>query len=211
MDPEAYVRSIERSSHGFVEDEQSLEDLVAVLDAMGVMDWARIGNRAYPPQYALSLGSHQPNPVAVSRLRDKLGRIPRVDPMMYDILFNAEGGDFMRDGPTWDVVKWMQVPELQGWLPGMGWITSTFMFEPYPVYSIPAVERSPMSLGDLDYQVLLKNSTVMRGGGGQITRDIRERNAKKQEARKATRADQDRDFADYYRGLFKKAAEEQGL
>lgn len=182
-----------------------LEELLA---EFGIADWVKDGNRCYPPNYVHALGRCRASPAVVQRLRDELSSVPRVNPEDYDILFNLEGSGVLPE-PTWDVVKWLRIPESAGWLPGYGW-TACVVADPYPIYHIPA-SRGLLSLGDQDFNHLRRNATVLREGGKGIDRSMLENNLATQAAMSQRRADEDLDFAEYYRGLFRKDAEDKGI
>lgn len=171
-------------------------------------EWRRERNRAYPPYYAYAKGRYPANPRAVEKLRRNLRRVPRVNPEDYDILLNIEGSSWIEDGPTWDIVKWVSWPEFSGVVPGVG-VMTVVCYEPLPIYHIPAW-RSPLSLGDSDFNEILRNAVTIRGGE-EISEEILESNRAKYEAAQARRMDEDLDFAEYYRGLFKKTAENLGI
>lgn len=184
------------------------EQLEALMGEFGLADWVKIGNRCYPPNYAYGLGRYPAHPDAVARLREELASVPRLRPEEYDILFNVEGSGVL-PGPTWDVVKWMRIPEAAGWFPGLGF-AAVVVEDPYPVYDFPAT-RDPLSLGDRDFNQLRANATTLRDGGKGIDRRMLENNLLVQEQKKQRREDEDLDFAEYYRDLFKSDAEERGI
>jgi len=171
--------------------------------------WVRIRDKAYPPAYAYGLGKYRAHPAAVARMRREISSVPRVRPEQYDILLNIEGTNPLYPGPTWDIVKWMRVPENVGWMPGWGW-TAIVLLEPYPVYDVPAW-RDPLSLSDRDYAHLRRNATTMREGGEGLNRDLYEHNLRKQFDRQRRREEEDLDFAAYYRDAFRRSAEEMGI
>ena len=183
-----------------------LEQLMA---EFGVGEWKRVNNKAYPPWYVFSLGRYRPHPMAVQRVRDAIASVPRVRPEDYDILFNIEGSHPIYPGPTWDVVKWMRSPEFSGWMPGHGW-SATVLLEPYPVWGIPA-ERDPLSLSDWDFNQLRQNATTLRDGGKGINQELLKNNLRRQAERERVRAEEDLDFAEYYRNVFKRNAKELGI
>lgn len=173
-------------------------------------EWTRVDGRAYPPYYAYSLGRYRANPAAKKKLRRALQTVPRVDPELYDILFNIEGGSLELEGPTWDIVKWVPWPELTGLVPAAGYMTAV-VWEPYPIYHFPAA-RDPMTLGDEDFNHLFRYSTTLREGGGEeIDQEILERNKKREESERRRQASEDLGFAHYYRDAFKEFAEERGI
>lgn len=183
-----------------------LEDFLREFD---VTEWRRHAGKAYPECYAYGQSRYPAHPRAVERMRDCLRSVPRVNPDDYDILFNIEGGDPVSQAPTWDVVKWLRVPEHVGWLAGHGWLT-VVLYDPYPVYSIPAT-RSPLSLSDWDFNQMRRNATTLREGGEGINREMLENNLLKEQQRKEERSEADLDFAEYYRTQFKRTAEELGI
>lgn len=183
-----------------------LEQLLSEFEATG---WIRRNGRAYPDCYAFALGRYRAHPRAVDRMRRALRSVPRVDPDDYDILFNVEGGDPAHTGPTWDVVKWLRVPEMLGWLPGHGW-SAVVLLDPFPVYCLPA-PRSPLSLSDFDFNQMRRNATTLRSGGEGLNREMLENNLKRQADRQAERSEADLDFAEYYRTHFRRTAEELGI
>lgn len=183
-----------------------LEELMGEFEATG---WARVGEKSYPPCYAYALGRYRANPEAVERMRWELSSVPRVNPEEYDILLNIEGSDVMAPGPTWDVVKWMRIPEIAGCLPGYGWM-ATVTLDPFPVYWIPAA-RGVMSLSDRDFNQMRQNATTLRDGGKGINKRMLHNNLKVQEDARKRRADEDLDFAEYYRDLFKREGEALGV
>jgi len=185
------------------------ELLDALMDEFEATDWVRIEGKAYPPSYAMALGRYRAHPDAVARMRRELATIPRFEPDEYDILFNIDGGNPAWPGPTWDVVKWMKMPEYLGYIPGHGH-TAVVLLEPYPVYDMPAW-RSPLSMSHYDFNRMRRNSTTLREGGRGIDRELVENNLKRQADRARVREDEDRDFADYYRDLFRKQADELGV
>lgn len=178
------------------------------LEDFGVGEWTRRRNKAYPDCYAFA-ERYRCNPLAVARLRREISTVPRVRPEDYDILFNVEGSHPYLPGPTWDVVKWMPMPEWLGWLPGAGW-TAVVLLEPFPVYGIPAA-RSPLSLGDWDFNQLRQNATTRGEGGKGLSEELLRNNLRKQAERRAAQESVDLDFAEYYRGVFKRQAEELGI
>jgi hypothetical protein len=173
----------------------------------GLADWTEIGGYAYPEAYAFAR-RHRPPPKAVARLRVFLKSVPRANPLDYDILFNVEGLVGVWEGPTWDIVKWMRVPKVQGVWPGVGPLI-TVNREPFPVYHIPALVRDPLTLGHRDFEIMLQNSTTLQPGS-EINDRVMEHNLKKQDERRDQRRQADLEFAEYYRGLFRDLAEEQG-
>lgn len=174
-----------------------------------VSDWHREAERAYPPNYVYGMRRFPCPPGALAKLRRFLRTIPRARPEDYEILLNIEGSDFTKPGPTWDIVKWMAVPEVQGFVPGIGSVVNVG-YEPFPVYHISALERGPLSLSDRDWDHLRKVCTT-----GQDPREISERlldrNMKRQMEEEQRREDWELDFAEYYRDLYKVVAEELGI
>lgn len=183
--------------------------LEELMSEFGATDWVRVGEKSYPPNYAFALGRYPTNPAAVAMMRRELSSVPRVDPEAYDILFNVEGSDVLAPGPTWDVVKWLRIPEMVGYVPGHGWMAAVLL-DPFPVYSIPAT-RDPMSLSDRDFNKMRMDATTLRDGGKGINRRLLRNNLKVQEEKRQRRADEDLDFAEYYRTMFKREAEEIGV
>lgn len=171
-------------------------------------EWSRFKGRAYPPYYAYALGRYRVNPAAVEKMRRAIRTVPRVDPEDYDILFNVEGGSIEFTGPSWDIVKWVAMPELSGIVPGAGFMTS-IVWEPYPIYHFPA-HRDPMSLGDEDWMHLFHYANAIRGGDA-IDQEIRDANEDRLEEKRRRRADEDLAFAEHNRDRFKTIAEERGI
>jgi len=187
--------------------DELLEQLMGEFDAA---DWKREGNKAYPPWYCFAQGGrYRAHPEAVRKVREAIASVPRVNPEDYDILFNAEGSHPVYPGPTWDIVKWMRCPEHLGWLPGHGW-AAVVLLEPYPVWGIPA-RRDPLSLSDWDFNQLRRNATTLRDGGKGISEELLKNNLRRQAERSQARADADLEFAEYYRDLFKRNAQELGI
>jgi len=172
-------------------------------------EWSRHDDKAYPPCYAYGLSKYKPHPEAVARLREEIASIPRVRPDDYDILLNIEGTNPMFPGPTWDVVKWMPMPEFEGWIPGHGFV-AVVLLEPYPVYSMPAW-RDPLSMSDYDFNTLRQNATTMREGGKGIDKELLKNNLRKQGERRNQRIEADLDFGEYYRNHFRELSEELGI
>jgi hypothetical protein len=181
-----------------------------LIDSLGLGEWHREANRSYPDQYVYGLGRHVAHPAAVRRLREEVSVIPRVVPEDYDILFNAEGADMHRPGPTWDLVKWVPMLEPHGYLPGMGWVTGV-VYEPLPFYHISAVIRSLDSLGDRDFEVIRRNATTLRGGSKGLWDDSRRRNEHEMEGRRRQRADEELAIAHDVRPLVARMADEAGV
>lgn len=191
-----------------VEAGLSQELLDQFFEELGISGWVREDRKAYPPMYAYSLGRYRTNAAAIRKMREAIKTVPRVDPELYDILFNVEGGTIEMEGPTWDIVKWIEMPEMAGLIPGAGYMAA-IVLEPYPIYHLPA-RRDPMSLSDSDWNHLFAASTTLKGGD-QISREIRESNRKKKERRHESRADDDLQMAKYMRGAFKDFAEDKGI
>lgn len=176
-------------------------------EEFGLADWTRERGRSLPPCYAYSR-RNRANPAAVRRMRRALSRVPRVNPEDYDILLNIEGSDWGYLGPTWDVVKWVRMPELSGMIPGVGFMV-TIVEEPYPVYSIPAT-REPLSLSDHDWSKMLRNAVTVRGGD-EISEELIQQERERIEERHRRRIDEDLDFAEYNRTRFRRIAEDLGI
>jgi hypothetical protein len=185
------------------------ESLVeALFEHLGLLEWRRVGGKAYPEEYALA-AAYPANPAVVARMRREIACVPRVNPLDYEILFNAEGTDIHRPGPTWDIVKWVPMPEAQGFLPRAGGWLTVVLLEPVPVYSISAVIRPLETLGDRDFEVLRRNA-ITREGGRRQRQEIQESNEAKREALERQRADDDEMFGRELRPLVKRLAEEKG-
>lgn len=172
-------------------------------------EWMRHEDKAYPPCYAYGRGRYRAHPDAVARLREEIASIPRVDVDLYDILLNIEGTDPMFPGPTWDVVKWMRMPEFQGFMPGHGFV-AVVLLEPFPVYTIPGW-RDPLSLSDYDFNQLRENAVTLRDGGKGISRELLKNNLRRQAENRQRRSEEDLDFAEYYRTRFRRMSEELGI
>lgn len=185
------------------------DQLERLMGEFEVADWTRSQDKAYPPWYAYSLGRYRAHPDAVQKVRDSIRSIPRVNPEDYDILFNIEGSHPIFPGPTWDIVKWMRVPDALGWLPGHGW-AAVVLLEPYPVWGIPA-GRDPLSLSDWDFNNLRRNATTLRDGGKGISEELVKNNLRRQAEARAQREAADLEFAEYYRDMFRRNAEELGI
>ena len=155
---------------------------------------------SFPRQYA-NWARYRASQAAVSKMQRALARVPRCNPNDYDILFNTENG-------TWDVVKWMRSPKLLGDVPGLGPIIG-IVRDPFCVYHIPAT-RSPMSLGERDWEIMRRNSLTLRDPHA-LTQELIDRSLSKKRDRDRIQADEDHDFASYYRTQFKRAAEELGI
>jgi len=184
----------------------SEEELDALMEQFGATDWVRIAGKAYPPNYAYALGRYRADPAAVQKMREAIASVPRLNPLDYDILFNIEGGDpRFPETPTWDVVKWIRWPEAQGYLPGHGGLICV-LEEPSPVYNYLAW-RGSNGITDDDFSMMRRNATTMRGGGQAIDKAMMENNLAVQADNQRRRSDEDLDFANYYRNVFKKEAE----
>jgi hypothetical protein len=175
-----------------------LEELLA---ALGDADWVKVGDRNYPPHYFYSLGRYTANPEDVDRMRSALGGIPRVDPSLYDILFNAVLH-------TWDIVKWVSLPEPVGTVGSYGY-GSAVVLEPIDVYSIPARKRDPSTLGELDWNWLRRWCTTTNGGA-LLNQDL----AASEQARLAHLEEQRREhegeLAEYLHGLARRIRDATG-
>jgi hypothetical protein len=138
-------------------DPHADDPLLEILEA----DWVCIGDRNYPPQYFYSLGRYRAHEEDVERMRRAISGLPRVHAADYDILFNAVT-------LTWDIVKWVALPEPLGLLGARAGFTSRVVREPFDVYSIPAGRRDPSTLGELDW-LFLRRFCVTTRGGDEIT------------------------------------------
>ncbi|HET7321072.1 MAG TPA: hypothetical protein VFI96_01135 [Longimicrobiaceae bacterium] len=173
------------------------EATLAVLAA----PWKQRGDRNYPPFYYYALGRYMASPRDVTRLRNALRGIPRVDPSRYDILFNSLTIE-------WDVVKWCDLPEPMGYLNGRHAVRT--VLEPEPVYSIDAKTRNPSTLGAVDFE-RLRSLCVSLRGGSVVDAEIDAENERWQADMERELQDREYDLASYYRGVFKQAAEETGI
>ena len=171
-----------------------------MMDAWDASEEFEVGGYSYPRQYALARALRPPR-AAVAKMRRAVGKIPRVNPADYDILFNSEQG-------TWDVVKWIRSPKWIGYLPGLGMVIG-LVREPYSVYFIGA-SRSPSSLGERDWELMRRNSITLRSPDA-LTAELLGRAMEKRRDEQRRREDADRDFASYYRDLFKRSAQELGI
>lgn len=180
-------------------NESPLEEL---LDALEDADWRQIGDRNYPPHYFYALGRYRAADEDVARMRAALDGIPRVDPRLYDILFNP----LLR---TWDIVKWVALPEPIGTVPGIGYC-SRVILEPIDVYSIPATQRDPSTLGEQDWLYMRRWCTTTRGGDV-LSAELRESELRRLAALEQEREAAEHDLAGYLRGLLKRLNAETGL
>jgi len=200
IDPEEMLTGIEMAGL----DQQTTAALLELLESV---EWRREAGKAYPPQYAVSR-AYRPPEQAQQQLRRRLRRFPRVRPDRYEILFNLEGADFTFDGPSWDIVKWVRFPEAMGLLIGKGCMT-VVVYEPFVIHSIPG-NRSPLSITDAEVIELMRNSVTLRSSQ-EIDEKMKQTNLKRLEDERARQADEALAFAEYYRNLFRRAAEEMGI
>lgn len=177
-------------------EEEAGDPLLDVVDA----PWKQLGDRNYPPWYFYSLGRYTAHPQDVERMRQAIRGTPRVIPERYDILFNA----LLH---TWDIVCWAPATE-SILLAGEPAVRA--VLEPVDVYSIPAKSRDPGTLGEWDWEQMRRRCVTLRGGDT-ITEEMKAANAEWQRAEEARLADAEYDLASYYKGLFRRMADETGL
>lgn len=183
--------------HDFDPGADYADPLLEILDA----PWVAVGERNYPPHYFYALGRYPVHAAAIERMRRALAGTPRLNPADYDILFNSVT-------QQWDIVKWCPMPEPVGALGGYGHMTRVVL-EPIDVYSIPARERDPFSLGEADWTFLRARCVTTRGG--QVVNDeIEENNHAALAALEAEREAAEHDLAGWMRGLLRKLNDETG-
>lgn len=171
-----------------------------ILDALFSSD-VRVGRRVYPGWYAASLGRFKPNRLDVERMRRAIGGIPRVDPQLYDILFNSETRE-------WVIVKWSADLDI------IGYVGRSFVYEmierPIEVYEIDARRRGPSSLSEKDWLHLRAHCVTLHDA-----RAISKRTFDAQNKVKLDRAteigDQEHDMLSYHHQMFRKLGEESGM
>lgn len=163
--------------------------------------YRRVGDRNYPPQFYAGL-AHRAHPADVARMRRALAGIPRLDPRDYDILLNAETQE-------WSIVKWIALPEVVMVVPD-GTVLVQVIREPFPVYDIDARKRSPMSLGEKDWERMRSLCVTMRDPAA-ITGDLRESQAAHDRDRAREAADFEHDLLSYYHAAIRREAEETGM
>lgn len=160
------------------------------------------GDRNYPFHYWLGMAKYRAHPDDVDRMRRGIASVPRVQPELYDILFN---------GITrcWDIVKWVAMPEPVGVIDGYGFI-SRVVYEPVDVYSIRAWLRDPSTLGEADF-IHMRRWAVTTRGGEKLTEELHESDQRRLAALEAERAAAEADTAEYLHKLLKRMRDETGL
>ncbi len=186
------------SLHDALQADPAIAEMM--LDLFVETEFVERDGMAYPRCYGL-VRRFPCQPEARTRMREALGRMPRVNGDDYDILFNSEHS-------TWDIVKWVRAPKWIGDIPGLGPMVGIIR-EPFSVYTIPA-SRSPVTLGERDWEIMRRNSVTLRDPQA-LTAELLEHNLAKRADRAGVQADADRDFADYYRDAFRRQAEELGV
>lgn len=182
-------------------DPHSGSVLDALLMEIGSAPYIEEAGRNWPPHYYFARARYVAPAEDVARMRRALSGLPRVDESTYDILFNAVSG-------TWDVVRWVELPEPMGVVPGHGPMTRVVL-EPFDVYSIDAGRRTPATLGEVDWAAMRRLCTTMRGGDA-ITEALHEQNRAVWEAQEAQRQDAEADASEYMRKLLLRINDETG-
>jgi hypothetical protein len=173
-----------------------------LMDVLQDADWRQVGDRNYPPHYFYALGRYRAADEDVARMRRALDGIPRVDPDAYEVLFNP----LLR---TWDIVKWVPLPEPMGAVSGLGY-ASRVVLEPIDVYSIPATLRDPSTLGEQDWLYMRRWCTTTRGGDV-LSAELRASELRRLAALEQEREAAEHDLAGYLRGLLMRLNTETGL
>lgn len=175
--------------------------LDALLMEIGNAPFIEEEGRNWPPHYFFARSRYVAPREDVERMRSALRGLPRVDPSSYDILFNAIAG-------TWDIVRWVEMPEPMGVVPGHGRMTRVVL-EPFDVYSIDASRRSPATLGEVDWAAMRRLCVTMRGTDA-ITEALDQGNRAVWEAQEAERQAAEADAGEYMRALLLRINSETG-
>lgn len=165
-------------------------------------EWYMVGDKEYPPWYYHALGRFRPNEKDVERIRAALAGIPRLNVRDIDVMFN---------GMTrcWEVIKWIDQPGGQSYIPGLGWVTPVIRM-PIDIYTILPHGRSPETMGERDFAWMRRNCTTLRDPGD-ITADMNESNETARRERLRQLEDAEYDAAGYFHAGIRKEAEESGI
>lgn len=174
-----------------------IDPIIEFLYAMMV----RRGDRNYLPEFSSGL-RFRASPRDVARMRRALTGIPRVDPEDYDILFNGESRE-------WMIVKWIQMPQAIGEIPGFGFLYETVR-ESWPVYQIDARRRSPESLSDRDWARLRARCVTIRDIE-ELDDELLEAEERRAAAEQDEITDEDMYMLDTYQSAFREVAEQLGV